>query len=254
MDLGSFASWIVSFFRVTGSTVSGPHFAVSVGGEGAADGAEEGSTGEADPSCEAFGAPGIVFRPRLPEEVDTPDGTETLSAESYAVRTGDGMVPLAWRDLRFNRAFPAPKPGSVSFVGYGGGFFSQDDTETNCGDQKATLQTLYVPYAFSGGVPAKAHCIIVDPENEDIKIIQGDGNSVLVTKDGVVIRSANGANRIEISDAGINLVGIVNVVGTMTVGIDPLVPPDPSKFAFALAVGPGTPPMQPCLCLKVSTP
>lgn len=252
MDVTRLGNWAISFVQVTGSTISGPHHAVLVGGEGAVAGLEEGDAGESKPDCESFGAPGIVFRPRAPEQVSTPDGTETVGAEAYALRSGDGLIPFTWRDLRLNRAFPAPKPGTVAVVGYGGGFLAFDDTEANSGDQKATINTLYCPYSFSGGVPAKAHAIILDPDEEDVKIVQGDGTSVLLSSDGAIVRSPNGATRIEISDTGIKIVGNVSVVGNMVVGINPLVPSP--KTAMVLAVGAGSPPLQPCLSLMVAVP
>jgi hypothetical protein len=260
MKITQLGNWTVSFMQVTGSTISGPHSAVLVGGDGAVAGLEESDAGESTPDCEAYGAPGIVFRPRAPEQVSTTDGTETIGAEAYAIRTGDGLTPFTWRDLRLNRAFPAPKPGSLALVGYAGGFVSVEDQIAPGGDESSpdaiwnSLITLYVPYKRSTkeGAPTKAHCIVLDPENEDVKIIQGDGASVLLSKDGAIVRSPNGASRIEISDDGIKLVGNVSVVGNMVVGIDPLVPTPTT--AMVLAVGPGTPPLQPCLSLMVAVP
>lgn len=224
MKITQLGNWTVSFMQVTGSTISGPHSAVLVGGDGAVAGLEESDAGESTPDCEAYGAPGIVFRPRAPEQVSTPDGTETIGAEAYAIRTGDGLTPFTWRDLRLNRAFPAPKPGTVAVVGYGGGFLALDDTGANSGDQKATINTLYCPYSFSGGVPSKAHAIILDAENEDVKIVQGDGASVLLLADGAIVRSPNGSHRIEISDSGIKIIGNVTVVGCVVAGVNPLAP------------------------------
>lgn len=255
MGLGTLSNWLLSFMRITGSAIAGPHTAVLVGGEGSAGGLEEGDQGESTPDCEAFGAPGIVFRPRAPEQVSTPDGTETISAEAYAARMGDGMIPFAWRDLRLNRAFPAPKAGSCALVGYAGGFVSVEDQIEPGGDEASStaiwnsLVTLYVPYKRSTkeGVPAKAHCIILDPENEDVKIIQGDGASVLLSKDGAIVRSPNGASRIEISDDGIKIVGNVSVIGTLTAGVDPLNP-----LAVSAPVLTGPPPGLPTTSLMVA--
>jgi hypothetical protein len=191
-DVTAFSNWTVSFLEVTGSTVYGPHHAVLVGGGAGVGSFDEDDAlgGEQAQDAEAYGAPGIVFRPRPPEDVSTPDGSQRLAAEAMAARTGDGLVPMAWRDLRFNRVFPAPKPGTVALVGYGGGFLAFDDTAGNSGDQKATLGTLYVPYQFSGGVPAKAMVITVDPETEALQLIHGDGFAISMTPDeGIVMRA-----------------------------------------------------------------
>jgi hypothetical protein len=230
-------NWDITFMRITGSTTSGPHSAVFVGGDGGVCGLEEGAAGEVDPNCETYGAPGIVFRPRPPEDVSTADGTETLSAEAIGRRSEDGLVPMAWRDLRLNRAFKNPAAGTFAFVGYGGGFHSLDDTASNSGDQKATIQVLYVPYQFTNGVPAKAHCIIIDPA-EGISVIHGEGQSILMQDDGSITQqSPDGQTYLKIENGKISLQAgqIVLNGGAVIVGnpLGPIVP---------LAAGPASPP------------
>lgn len=191
-DVTTFSNWTLSYLEITGSTVYGPHNAVLMGGGAGVGSLDEGDSegGEQAQDAEAYGAPGIVFRPRPPEDVETPDGTQRIGAEAMGARTADGLVPMAWRDLRFNRVFPAPKPGTVALVGYGGGFLSFDDTAGTSGDQKATLGTLYVPYQFSSGVPAKAMVLTVDPETEALQLIHGDGFAISMTPDeGIVMRA-----------------------------------------------------------------
>ncbi len=191
-DVTTYANWTISFLEITGSTTYGPHNAVLMGGGASVGSFDESDAlgGETAQDAEAYGAPGIVFRPRPPEDVDTPDGTQRLAAEAMAARTADGLVPMAWRDLRFNRVFPNPKAGTVALVGYGGGFLAFDDTSADSGDQKATLSTLYVPYQFTNGVPAKAMVITCDPEAEALQLIHGDGFAISMTPDeGIVMRA-----------------------------------------------------------------
>lgn len=229
IDPTIFSDWTLSHLSVTGSTVYGPHNAVLMGGDSGVGSTTEGEEqGETSQDAEAFGAPGIVFRPRAPQEVSTPDGTQVVGAEAMAARTPDGLVPLAWRDLRFNRAFPAPKPGTVALVGYGGGFLSFDDTAGNVGDRKGSITTWYVPYGFTGGVAAKAHAIVLDPEEEAVSIVHGDGASVLLTDETAIIRSPAGDAFIEVRDGKIILNAVKVIVrGGMLIGDESLNPPKP---------------------------
>lgn len=153
----SLSGFVSAVLRVVGSTVVGKHSAVLVGGDG-------GVEGESVTDAEAYGAPGIVFRPRPPS---VPSGeVEELAAEAMALRTPAGLIPVAWRDLRLHRRFPSPKVGTVALVGYGGGFLSFDDA-----DGDTTLATLKVPYG------AKAHTITLTPDGS-LTLLHGDGGKV----------------------------------------------------------------------------
>jgi NAD-dependent dihydropyrimidine dehydrogenase PreA subunit len=191
-EVSQFSNWTLSYFRVTGSTVDGHHSAVLVGGSGAVGGFTDDpeDEGETESETEAYGAPGVVFRPRPPEEVDTPDGPRTLAAEAMAARVGEKLVPMAWRDLRFNRVYSNPRAGSVALVGYGGGFLAFDDTTEDSGDQRATVCVLYCPREFSGGVHSKAHAIILDPVENTVAILHGDGMALVMDEDnGITCRA-----------------------------------------------------------------
>lgn len=234
MNVPALTSFVASFVRVLGSTVLGKHSAVLVGGEGGVGGFDAGDPdepGEQFTDAEAYGAPGIVFRPRPPERI----GDETLSAEAYAVRTGGGLVPLAWRDLRLNRRFSAPKPGSVALVGYGGGFLALDDNAS-----KESVATLYVPYDFSGGVATKAHLIMVSPD-EGIAVVHANGSAVTLNDEGLVLRSDTGAARLILKGDQITMQAQKTIVqGNLAVGANPVgavpllpgaaSPPCPSLF------------------------
>jgi hypothetical protein len=174
----SLSGFVATFLRVIGSTVVGRHSAVAVGGEGgvgALDDFNADAPGERVEDAEAFGAPGIVFRPRPPSEHDG----DLLSAESMALRIGGRSVPVAWRDLRLNRAYPAPKAGSVALVGYGGGFLSFEDSSA-----LESTATLYVKYG------SKAHAIVLDPVNESLMLIHGDGLAITMDpENGITMRA-----------------------------------------------------------------
>lgn len=204
-------NWATVTVLVEGSTVDGPHNAVLLGGGGI--GGLEDDEGEIGQDIEAFGAPGIVWRPRVPEEIDG----ETVGAELVALRASDSLLPASVRDLRWNRAFPAPKPGTVALVGYGGGFFSQDDTDSGDG----TVQVIYCPYAFSGGVATKAHSIIVDPDEESITIVHGDGFAVVLQKDEGITLRADGTTFINLKPGKCTIVAdSINLRGCVAAGAD----------------------------------
>lgn len=175
----SLSGFVFTFLRVLGSTVVGRHSAVTVGGEGGVGGLGDFNAdepGERVEDAEAFGAPGIVFRPRPP----SPHDGDELAAEALAGRLGGRDVPVAWRDLRLNRNYPAPKAGAVALVGYGGGFLSFEDT----GSAKESTATLYVKYG------SKAHAIVLDPAQESIMVIHGDGLAITMDPDnGITMRA-----------------------------------------------------------------
>jgi hypothetical protein len=165
-------NWSLTTMQVTGSAVSGPFNAVTVGGDATV-------AGEQSQNEDAFGAPGIIFRPRPPSDETGSDGqvVKGLGAETLAARMGDRLTPFTWRDLRLNKIFPAPQPGTIALVGYGGGYLSLDDTPA-----KETELTLRVPYS-SG----REHVIVLDPNLNTLTITHGDGASVTMTTDQVTV-------------------------------------------------------------------
>jgi hypothetical protein len=240
-EVSAMSDWTISYMEVRGSIVEGHHNAVLVSGAGAVgafdeDASSDGETGE---DVEAYGAPGIVFRPRPPEEVDTPDGKRTLQAEAMAARVAGDLVPLAWRDLRFNRVYSAPKSGSVALVGYGGGFHSLEDTQAKSGDKLATTHVIYAPFDYAGDIPQKAHAIIIDSEPEpapgvggpSISIMHGAGQMILMNDEGqLTLASADGdylqvePGKITLQAAQLVLNGGAVVVGNPMGAIVPLTP------------------------------
>lgn len=238
--------------RVTGSSVEGPSSAVLVGGKGLGGfgfgDPDEG--GETVTDAEAYGAPGVVFRPRPPENIEN----ERIGAEAMSVRMSYGMVPLAWRDLRWNRVFPTPQPGTLAFVGYAGSLLAHEDVEADAENWtpppgggtapkvKNARLTIYAPYGKEAdGAPTKAHTIQLDP-NGSLQIVQGDGYAVTLDPDnGIVLRDASGEAWISMKNGKIEIVGSsVTIRGNVALGADttaalPLLPgpasqPTPSVF------------------------
>jgi len=161
------------------------------------DGADDADdAGEQGHEQEVFQSLGIVARPRPPAGDAF---TEALSA-----RTADGLIPFAYRDRRLHQRFPAPHEGTIALVGYGGAFLSFDDTAANSGDDKATEAVLYVPFNWSGGVPAKAHTIMVSP-TEGLALVHADGAALCLTDEAAILKSPDGTAFIEVRDGKIIL-------------------------------------------------
>lgn len=226
-------SWSLTTVQVTGSAVSGPLNAVTVGGDATVD--AEVTQGE-----DAFGAPGIVFRPRPPSNVTGTDGQQYLvGAEAIAGRMSDRLTPFTWRDLRLNMAFPAPKEGTIALVGYGGAFLSFDDTPA--GDSRATL---YVPYERDGnGVATKCHTIILDPAQKSIGIVHAEGNAIVLGEDKSITMRAD-ASTVMIMEPGKFKVLANSIIlrGNVAVGAQ-------AEAGMPLLAGPAS---QPCVSFFLS--
>ena len=183
---------LIGFFRVIGTEVVSGAVRMSLSGIGSLDpdaDPEDDEKGEAVPGQIPWGPLGIIVRPRAPSTRS--DGTREF-AEAIGLKHADDAPPFAYRDSRLHRRFAAPKDGSIAFVGYGGAFLAFDDTGVNSGDEKATIATLYVPYAWAGGVAGKAHVLEFDttPGNESVVLAHGDGFAISMFEDeGITMRA-----------------------------------------------------------------
>lgn len=186
---------LLSFVKVISSQVTGPNAATSINASGfaglliTADGtviSEDTSdeAGELAHEQELFGTLGFFGRPLPP--------AGELFAEALVARTGDGLVPIAFRDLRINRAINpggaplTPAEGQLGIGGYGGGFLSFSLTAAPVGSARANIAVLYVPHDFDAdGIPQKAHVIAVDPTpgNSSIQLIHASGVVLTLTED-----------------------------------------------------------------------
>lgn len=198
------SSLLFTTLRVLGSVIDGPHSAVLISGKGIGgfDSDDDNVGAETFTDQIPFGAPGIVWRPRIPSI----EGNEEVGVESFGVRTADGPQPIAYRDLRWNRNYPNPGAGDKSFVGDAGGFldfrdvsmdakdFEQPDPENPIPPPKVINQatTWYIPYGRNEhGVPLNAAAIAFDPEQESLSVIHGDGYAITMDPtNGIVIRES----------------------------------------------------------------
>jgi len=193
------SDWIVQFSKVIASSLADPpdgglsrpvQFAVAGIADADSLGDEEGvlitgdDDGEQTDAADVFGALGVSARPLPPST----DSTLDEHAEVVCVRTSDGLVPIASRDVRLRMFGNAPNVGTVALVGYGGGYHSVAPVD-NDDLTKGSIQTIYCPYDFdSDGVAQKAHVITLDPTsgNESISVVHADGQAIFLQSDGSV--------------------------------------------------------------------
>lgn len=253
----SFLNHVVEFVKVVSSGLSGPSSAVhmNVTGSGGfaldesgkvigVDDSDDGGDGAHEQ--EAYSALGIIGRP-LPAEGDA-------FLEALALRTGDGRLPFAFRDLRINRAInpggagsSTPKPGQLLFAGYGGAFLSHAMTAGNVGSKPGNISTLYCPFNFdSNGVPQSAHAVTLDPRDpSSISIAHASGIFFALTADTGsgpgIVASVDGstffrmsAGEFVVSAAKIMLKGNCYLGAQAEAGVPlfggPISPPSPSIF------------------------
>jgi hypothetical protein len=179
----SFLNHVAEFVRVIASSVRGANGATlyDVAGIAGFDAADE---GEQAHEQEIYQSLGVIGRP-LPPEAD-------LFAEAIAVRTEDGLLPVAFRDLRLHRGVnpgggaTTPREGQLMFAGYGGAFLSHSMTADPTGSKKGNVSVLYCPGKFDAdGVPEKAHAVILDPStgNSNVTIVHSSGIFFTLTED-----------------------------------------------------------------------
>jgi len=173
---------------------------------------------EESTEADVYGSLGITGRPLQP----TSDGGEDEHCEVVCMRVADALVPIAVRDVRLRMGGNAPNEGTVALVGYGGGYHSISPVDNDDLD-KGSIQVIYCPYAFSGGVATKAHCIILDPTsgNASISIVHAEGMAITMTDQGtkpLVLKNAAGDASVTVDDNGIQLNGNVVCNGSMIVG------------------------------------
>ena len=190
----SFLNHVVDFCKVLSSGLSGPSSAVHLSVSGVAgfrlgdDGQpvaedESDAAGEQAHEQELFQSLGVIGRPLAPDS--------SGYAEAVALRTQDGLLPFAFRDLRLHQALNpggsgvTPREGQLLFAGYGGAFLSHAMTAGNVGSKRGNISTWYVPGDFNGsGVAQKAHAISIDPTpgNSSISLAHASGLFLVLTE------------------------------------------------------------------------
>ena len=225
------SDWVVALAKVISSSLAVPaggstNAPVSFSLEGIGDASEldsfegeiptEGDTGESD-EAEIYGVLGVVGRPLPP----TTDSTVSEHAEVICIRTADGLIPVATRDVRLRMFGAAPNEGAVALVGYGGGYHSIAPVD-NDDLTKGAIQTIYCPYDFnSSGVAASAHVITLDPTagNESISIVHAEGTAITMSANKeILLKNSTGTSYIMIDDDGITMTGQINLAGSVVIG------------------------------------
>jgi len=225
------ADWILQFAKVVSSSLFEPpgggntkpvQFAIEgVGDPSDLDGFEgeiptDTNTGEQD-DADIFGVLGVTARPLPPSTA----ATVSEHAEVVCIRTADGLVPIAARDVRLKMFGAAPNEGTVALVGYGGGYHSIAPVD-NDDLTKGAIQTIYCPYDFnSSGVAQKAHVITLDSTagNESIAIVHAEGTAITMSANKeILLKNSNGTAYIMIDDGGITMSGQINLAGSVVIG------------------------------------
>jgi hypothetical protein len=183
---------------------------------------ENDNNAETSDEADVFGALGIVSRPLPP----VAEGDVEEHAEVVCVRTADGLVPIAVRDVRLRMGGNAPSEGTIAFVGYGGGYHSITPVD-NADLKKGAIQVVYCGYDLDdSGIAAKAHSIILDPTagNESIMIVHAEGMAITMSgqaldaKQSLVLKNKNGDAWIRLDNDGIFLGGKIVLNGSVIVG------------------------------------
>lgn len=162
--------------------------------------------GEVDNEARVYGSLGIQSRPLPPQVISGKD----YFNEIICIREADELIPIASRDARIKMNGNAPNEGTISLVGYGGGFLSMSPVD-NDDLTKGTISVLYIPYDFnSAGVAQKAHSITIDPTsgNESISIIHAEGMGITMLNDSkksLVMKNASGDATFRLDDDGITM-------------------------------------------------
>ena len=190
----------LAFARIMGTSVDATTKAVvvDVSGPGAScdpSVTDTDDSGERAIEQEAYGAIGLISRP-LPK-------TESGAAEAVCRRTPDGLMPVACRDNRLNKLYPAPKDGTVALVGYAGAFDANEAkvSADGKGTPQSSVRTIYVPYAIVNGIPTKAHAIIIDGTagKEKIIICHGDGGFIKIMSGKSISLEADDGSWVSVS-------------------------------------------------------
>lgn len=230
------ADWVIQFAKVVGSSIaegaSGTRRPVQyrivglpgwdlTGDEIAVD--ENENNSETTDDADVYGTLGVTGRPLPPDNA----GGVKEHAEVVCLRTADGLVPIAVRDVRLRMGGNAPNEGTMAFVGYGGGYHSISPVD-NTDLTKGAIQVIYCGYDFdSSGIAQKAHTIILDPtlNNESVMIVHAEGMAITMgdaaDKRSLVLKNHDGTAWIRLDKNGITLCGKIVLNGGVIIG-DPM--------------------------------
>jgi len=210
---------VFAFMRIVTTSIDAATKAVLANLDTGQDTTDPDNAGEFAVGQEWFSALGVVGRAKPPGKLK--DGRTVAHVEALAVRKGDGMVPIAVRDLRLSELYQAPE-SAIAFVGYGGAYDANEPTFDGAGNPASSVRRIYVPYAFVGGVATKAHVITVDGGAADeIRIVHGDGTTVLIKAGQVNLGAASGTQPVAIApNVTSYLTALENLLSAMAGAID----------------------------------
>lgn len=221
--------FVGTFARVIKANIKGTAHAVLANLTGIAESLDE-TSGEKATDQPLYGPIGFISVPKAAVSASAARGSDPAGyAEVVALKSADGLIPVAGRDLRLNRLISLTE-GIVAMVQYGGGLFSITDRVDGGAGSTAVL---YTPQKNSSGDTLRAHAIALDTtsSNLSVSIVHANGHAVLLTQQNkVVIKNAAGDVYVEVSAGGVVINGNTQLVGGLVVspGI-----PNPQPVALA---------------------
>lgn len=178
------------------------------------DTVEDDEEAETSPDEPLYGPIGFYFRPDAPVKAADATGIRPEGRpEVVAVRLGDRVLPLTYRDLRLSSQVD-PDEGEGGLAHYGGGFISLKWNTSEDG----TSIVIYAPRKDSTGTPIKASAISIDSEeaNAHVCLMHEYGHSLTLTKEGkIVLANKVGDAYLEVNDDGCTINGNFAVKGAV---------------------------------------
>lgn len=185
----------------------------------------EDAEGETATAAEVYSGLGLLGFPLPPGPIPNSTDNREVRHEVVCMRSTDGLIPIAHRDIRLQMPGGGPGEGTIALVGYGGGFHSLDPVDEGAG---GTIHVIYCPYDFdSEGVAQKAHSIILDPTsgNASITIAHAEGMAITMFDAGkkeLTLKNAAGDATFRLDDDGITMTAVTIVLSGGVIVGDPL--------------------------------
>jgi len=134
-------------------------------------------------------------------------------AEGLLMNNGSEDVVINTRDVRYSKVLGKLDDGDVAL--YSG--INKNSVSLITLKNTGNIM-LYAPTEHdSSGTPTHAHLINMDPDGDAVTIAHQNGSYIILKKENIIIKSANGSQSITISDDGISLIGNISLTGNISV-------------------------------------
>lgn len=175
------------------------------------------------PAAEVQMPYGIFSRPLDPTLDANGDPVPTTSGQAVFHFKGSEQHVTPGQDPRVVPNLPQLSKGSS--VQYGAGPNTSFQPSFHVIDADTGDQTIYVPYAFSGGVATKAHVISISASGDNVTVRHSGGAGASFTSDAAVMNGPDGSAFLQLGNAGVMVLnGNLTVTGTIGQGPAPSIP------------------------------